>query len=50
MLPLIVVLEAPPPKSRTPIDDDTEDENPPESENKVGRVGEIREGGRGGGR
>lgn len=32
MLPLITVLQAPPPKSRTPVDDDTEeelDENPP---------------------
>ena len=38
MLPLIVVLEAPPPKSRTPVDDDTEDENPPDAENKVGVV------------
>ena len=38
MLPLITVLEAPPPKSRTPVDDDTEeelDENPA-PENKVG--------------
>ena len=26
MLPLITVLEAPPPKSRTPVDEDTEEE------------------------
>ncbi len=35
MLTLIKVLEAPPPKSRTPVDDDTEEEldenNPPEN-------------------
>ena len=41
MLPLIMVLEAPPPKSRTPVDDDTEeeaDENPA-PENKVSGCG-----------
>ena len=41
MLPLITVLEAPPPKSRTPVDDDTEeelDDNPPDAENKVSNV------------
>ena len=38
MLPLITVLEAPPSKSRTPVDDDTEeelDDITPDSENKV---------------
>ena len=47
MLPLITVLEAPPPKSRTPVDDDTEeelDENQ-DSDRKVSAVDMVASGG-----
>ena len=43
MLPLITVLEAPPPKSHTPVDEDTEEEAEEQEDKQVG-VGLMVEG------